>query len=57
LLRQRLRTRFPAHQGPFSMTLTRCRPVEPKDEFLNRAESIVGTTASGELNRSSVIRN
>jgi len=53
---KRLRTRFPAHQGPFSMTLTVADLLtldRTKDEFLNRAESIVGTTASGELNRSS----
>lgn len=55
-LAKQLRARFPAHQGPFSMTLTSADLLtldRIKDDFLYRTEAIVGTTASGELNRSS----
>ena len=55
-LAKQLRARFPAHQGAFNMSLTTADLLtleRLKDDFLNRAESIVGTTASGELNRSS----
>lgn len=55
-LAKRLRERFPAHQGSFGMTLTAADLLtleRTKDEFIHRAEAIVGTTANGELNRSS----
>ncbi len=55
-LAKQLRARFPAHQGAFNMALTTSDLLtleHLKDDFLNRAESIVGTTASSELNRSS----
>jgi len=55
-LAKRLRQRFPAQQGAFRMTLTTADLLtleHIKDDFLNRTESIVGTTAKGGLNRSS----
>jgi len=55
-LAKQLRARFPAHQGAFNMALTTADLLtleRLKDDFLNRAESIVGTTASSGLNRSS----
>jgi hypothetical protein len=55
-LAKQLRTRFPAHQGAFGMTLTTADLLtleQIKGNFLNRAESIIGTTAKGGLNRSS----
>lgn len=51
-LAKRLRQSFPAQQGPFGMTLTATDLVlldRMKDDFLNQSESIVGTTASGEM--------
>ncbi len=55
-LAKRLRERFPAHQGCFGMTLTTTELLmleQTKDEFIHRAESIVGITTKGDLNRSS----
>jgi hypothetical protein len=55
-LANRLRSQFPAYQGAFGMMLTTAdlKALErTKDEFIYRAESIVGTAANGELNRSS----
>lgn len=55
-LAKQMRAKFPGHQGPFNMTLTTTDLLtleKSKDDFLYRTESIVGTTSSGELNRSS----
>jgi hypothetical protein len=55
-LAQQLRERFPAQQGPFGMSLITADLLalnRIKDEFHHRAESIVGITASGKINRSS----
>jgi hypothetical protein len=55
-LAKQLRQRFPAQQGAFGMTLTTADLLlldRLKDDFLNQSESIVGTTAKGEIIRSS----
>ncbi|GAB4383273.1 MAG: hypothetical protein Kow00121_44880 [Elainellaceae cyanobacterium] len=55
-LAKQLRQRFPAQQGPFGMTLTAADLLlldRMKDDFLNQSESVVGTTAKGEVLRSS----
>jgi hypothetical protein len=55
-LAKRLRAEFPSHQGAFGMALTAADLTtleRTKDEFIYRAESIVGTTVNGDLNRSS----